>query len=385
MNQRLFSGIQPSGNLHLGNYLGAIRQWIPLQDEYEAFFSVVDLHAITVPQDPGALRAKTLEIVKIYLASGIDPSKATLFVQSHVPEHAEFMWILNTIAKNGDLTKMTQFKNKTGYDEDIFVQAMMERTKNGIAELNLMIKEGIYTHEKVTDVVNVIRNAATEATIETYKKFVKEVFNEAYVGLFDYPVLMAADILLYDTAVVPVGEDQVQHVELTRTLARRFNDRFGETLVVPEPRVMKEGARIMGLDDPAKKMSKSAASAYNYIALSDDPELARKKIMKAVTDSGSAIAYQDDKPALRNLINIYSLLNGKSAEEIVSMYEGKGYADFKRDLAEVVSVFLAEFQAKLAAISDEEALRVLHAGAEKARAVAKEKMRTVRERVGFLS
>lgn len=327
MNQRLFSGIQPSGNLHIGNYLGAIRQWIPLQDEYEAFFSVVDLHAITVPQDPAALRAKTLEIVKIYLASGIDPSKATLFVQSQVPEHTELMWILNTMARLGDLEKMTQFKDKSGKSE-------------------------------------------------------KETVG---VGLFDYPVLMAADILLYDTAVVPVGEDQVQHVELTRTLARRFNDRFGETFVVPESRVMRGGARIMGLDDPTRKMSKSAASAYSYIALSDDPELARKKIMKAVTDSGSAIAYQDDKPALRNLINIYSLLSGKSVEEIVSMYEGKGYADFKRDLADVVVSFLTDFQTKLATISDEEAFRVLHVGAEKARAVAKEKLRTVRERMGFLS
>jgi tryptophanyl-tRNA synthetase len=325
--QRLFSGIQPSGNLHIGNYLGAIRQWIPLQDEYEAFFSVVDLHAITVPQDPAALRAKTLEIVKIYLASGIDPSKATLFVQSQVAEHTELMWILNTVARLGDLEKMTQFKDKSGKSE---------------------------------------------------KKTVG-------VGLFDYPVLMAADILLYDTAVVPVGDDQVQHVELTRTLARRFNERFGsEVFVVPEPRVMKEGARIMGLDDPTRKMSKSAASAYNYIALSDDPELARKKIMKAVTDSGVEIAYQDSKPALKNLINIYALLGGKSVEEIVSMYVGKGYADFKRDLAEVVAAFLTDFQAKLAAISDDEALRVLHEGAERARAVARTKMQDVREKVGFL-
>ncbi len=342
MKQRLFSGIQPSGNLHIGNYLGAIRQWIPLQDEparndsqakrsdsggYEAFFSVVDLHAITVPQDPAALRAKTLEIVKIYLASGIDPSKATLFVQSQVAEHAELMWILNTIARLGDLEKMTQFKDKSAKSE-------------------------------------------------------KETVG---VGLFDYPVLMAADILLYDTAVVPVGEDQVQHVELSRTLARRFNERFGETFLVPQARVMKESARIMGLDDPTRKMSKSAASAYNYIALSDDPELARKKVMKAVTDSGSVIAYEDSKPALKNLINIYSLLGGKSAEEIVLMYDGKGYVDFKRDLAEVVAAFLADFQAKLAVISDEEAMRVLRDGAERARAVAQAKMKDVREKVGFLS
>ncbi len=326
MNKRLFSGIQPSGNLHLGNYLGAIKQWIPLQDEYEAFFSVVDLHAITVPQDPVELRHKTLEIAKIYLASGIDPSKATLFVQSHVPEHTELMWIMNTVARLGDLEKMTQFKDKSGKSE-------------------------------------------------------KETVG---VGLFDYPVLMAADILLYDTAVVPVGDDQVQHVELTRTLARRFNDRFGETLVVPEPRVMKEGARIMGLDDPTKKMSKSAASEYNYIALSDDPEKAKKKIMKAVTDSGTEITYQDDRPALKNLITIYSLLGDKSTDEVVAMYAGRGYADFKRDLAEVGASFLADFQKRFAAISDEEAMAVLRVGAEKARNVAFAKMKDVREKVGFL-
>jgi tryptophanyl-tRNA synthetase len=204
------------------------------------------------------------------------------------------------------------------------------------------------------------------------------------VGLFDYPVLMAADILLYDTAVVPVGEDQVQHVELARTLARRFNDRFGETFVVPEPRVMKDGARIMALDDPTKKMSKSAASAYNFIALSDDPELARKKIMKAVTDSGSEILYSDDKPALKNLITIYSLLGEKDANEIVAMYQGKGYADFKRDLAEIVASFLSDFQKRFPAISDDEAVAILRVGAEKARVVASAKMLEVKRKVGFL-
>lgn len=326
MNKRLFSGIQPSGNLHLGNYLGAIRQWIPLQDEYEAFFSVVDLHAITVPQDPAELRRKTLETAKVYLASGIDPAKATLFVQSHVPEHTELMWILNTVARLGDLEKMTQFKDKSGKND-------------------------------------------------------KETVG---VGLFDYPVLMAADILLYDTVTVPVGDDQVQHVELTRTLARRFNDRFGETFVIPEPRVMEEGARIMGLDDPTKKMSKSAASEYNYIALSDDPEQAKKKIMKAVTDSGTEIAYQDDKPALRNLITIYSLLDGRTPEEIVSLYAGKGYADFKRDLGDVVAIFLADFQAKMSGVSDEDAMKVLDTGAKHARSIASSKMEAVREKIGFL-
>jgi tryptophanyl-tRNA synthetase len=391
MKQRLFSGIQPSGNLHIGNYLGAIRQWILLQDEYEAFFSVVDLHAITVPQDPAELRQKTLEIVKIYLAAGIDPSKATLFVQSQVAEHTELMWILNTITKNGDLTKMTQFKSKSGFQIgfDDFEEQLKNLSNPGMLRDSFAQAE-IQGSESL-DVNSFQRGLSTlaESLLRDFSE-IKLRFNSVGVGLFDYPVLMAADILLYDTAVVPVGEDQVQHVELTRTLARRFNDRFpgragGETFTVPEPRVMKEGARIMGLDDPTKKMSKSAASIYNYIALQDDPELARKKIMKAVTDSGSEIAYQDSKPALKNLINIYSLLGDESPESIVARYAGKGYVDFKRDLADVVAVFLTEFQAKLAAISDDEALRVLHEGAERARAVASAKMKDVREKVGFLS
>lgn len=338
MKKRLFSGIQPTGRLHLGNYLGAIRQWVPLQDEYEAFFSVVDLHAITVPQDPVLLRRDTLGIAKTYLAAGIDPSKATVFVQSSVPEHSELMWILNTLARLGDLEKMTQFKDKAGKTDKETVGA----------------------------------------------------------GLFDYPVLMAADILLYETAVVPVGEDQVQHVELARTLARRFNDRFGEMFPVPEPRVMKEGApardaahiaaggRIMGLDDPTRKMSKSAASEYNYIALDDEPETAKKKIMKAVTDSGSEVAFTDDKPALKNLVTIYSLLGNESPEAIVTRYAGRGYADFKRDLAECVASFLVEFQLKRDGISDEKVLTVLRDGASRARAVATPTMEKVREKIGLL-
>ncbi|MFA9262278.1 MAG: tryptophan--tRNA ligase [Undibacterium sp.] len=324
--ERLFSGIQPSGNLHLGNYLGAIKQWLPLQDQYEAIFCVVDMHAITVPQEPAELRKKTIEIAKIYLASGIDPEKSTLFVQSHVPAHAELGWVLNTIATMGELGRMTQFKDK-----------------------------------------------AQSSGVDT-----------SGVGLFDYPVLMAADILLYDTATVPVGEDQKQHVELTRDLAERFNKRFGETFVVPEPLIQREGARIMGLDDPTKKMSKSAASEYNYIALSDDADTIRKKIKKAVTDSGSEIVYADDKPALKNLINIYTLLSGKKVDEVEAMYVGKGYGDFKADLAEVVVNFLVPFQERLTAISDDEVLRVLRAGAEKARAIAEKKVAAVYEKVGFV-
>ncbi len=326
MNKRIFSGIQPSGNLHLGNYLGAIQNWVKLQDEFESIFCVVDLHAITVPQDPESLRRKTIEIAKIYLASGIDPKKSAIFVQSHVAEHSELAWILNTIAKMPELEKMTQFKDKSQ-------------------------KEG------------------------------KE---SASVGLFDYPVLMAADILLYNTEVVPVGEDQLQHIEITRTLANRFNKKFGDTFIIPEHFVKKEGMRIMGLDDASKKMSKSAKSEHNYIALTDSEEIIRKKIKKAVTDSGSEIVYRDDKPALKNLINIYSLLSDKSTGDIEKMYVGHGYGDFKNDLADVVINFLKPLQEKIAAISDDEVLQILQAGAAKVRPIAQQKLTEVKKRVGFI-
>ncbi len=325
--KRIFSGIQPSGNLHIGNYLGAIRQWVDLQESHDALFCIVDLHAITVPQDPVELRKKTLEIAKIYLASGIDSTKSTLFVQSQVSAHSELMWILNTIARLGDLEKMTQFKDKSQ-------------------------KEG------------------------------KETTG---VGLFDYPVLMAADILLYDTDVVPVGKDQLQHVELARTLARRFNEKFGETFVIPEGKLSKEGALIMGLDDPTKKMSKSASSEYNYIALSDTPDQVRKKIMKAVTDSGSEIAYGDDKPALKNLINIYSLLSGETPDVIVAQFAGKGYGDFKKSLAEVVVGFLEPFQERLAKLNDDAVMKILADGKSKAETLAEKKFLEVKQKVGFLN
>ena len=324
--KRIFSGIQPSGNLHIGNYLGAIKNWVKLQDEFESIFCVVDLHAITVPQDPEELRKKTLEIAKIYLASGINIQKSSIFIQSHVHEHTELTWILNTIAKMPELDKMTQFKDKT---------------QKGGRE-------------------------------------------SAGVGLYDYPVLMVADILLYDAEKVPVGEDQVQHVELTRTLGRRFNSRFGETFVIPEPFVVKEGMRIMALDDPTSKMSKSAASEYNYIALTDDADIIRKKIKKAVTDSGSEIKYEDSKPALKNLINIYCGFSDKTPKEIEKMYVGKGYGDFKNDLAEVVVASLKPIQEKMQALSDEEVLKILEDGASKVRSIAKKKMEEVKKKVGFI-
>lgn len=325
--ERIFSGIQPSGDLHLGNYLGAIKNWLTFQDTYESIFCVVDMHAITVSQDPESLRAKTRDIAKIYIAAGIDPKKAIVFVQSHVAAHAELCWILNCVARMGDMEKMTQFKDKSN--------------KGGA--------------------------------------------QRASVGLFDYPVLMAADIILYDTVRVPVGDDQIQHVELARTLARRFNTLFGDTFIVPEYFIKKEGMRIMGLDDPSKKMSKSAPSEYNYISLTDTADVIRKKIRKAVTDSGEEIVYTDSKPALKNLINIYALLADITPEDVEKKCVGKRYGDFKSELAEVVVDFLVPFQQRMAKITDADVMTVLHAGAQKADVLAQKKMFDVRKKIGFVA
>jgi len=395
MAQRIFSGIQPSGNLHLGNYLGAIQNWVKLQDQFDSIFCVVDLHAITVPQDPEALRKKTIEIAKIYLASGIDPKKSAIFIQSHIPEHSELAWILNTITKMSELEKMTQFKDKSGLaDRKNNDDRAVSFFKN-FNDMTISIKNDL-DHGKQDKYENVdwkkkfidsslamleLKQASNELINIRYDYLQQE---KAGVGLFDYPVLMAADILLYNTEVVPVGEDQLQHVELARTLANRFNKKFGETFIVPKHFIKEEGMRIMGLDDPTKKMSKSAASEYNYIALTDSEEIIRKKIKKAVTDSGSEIVYQNDKPALKNLINIYSLLSDKSTAEIEKMYAGKGYADFKANLADVVVNFLKPFQERLNAISDTEVLQILKAGAEKVRPLATQKLTEVKKKVGFI-
>ena len=331
MKQRIFSGVAPSGNIHLGNYLGAIRNWVKLQHEYDSIFCVVDMHAITMPRDPEELRKKTIEVAKLYLASGINPETSILFIQSHIPEHAELMWILNTLTKTGELSRMTQFKDK--------------------AELSTGDNKS---------------------------------FENVPLGIFNYPILMVADILLYNTNLVPVGEDQLQHIEITRTLAKRFNKQFGDTFIIPEAYVQKEGMRIMGLDDPTKKMSKSAKSEYNYVSLTDDAETVRRKIKKAVTDSGSEIVYRDDKPALKNLINIYSLLSEKSPQEIEKEYAGKGYADFKTGLAETIITFLEPFQKKMSELTDEKVLAILRDGAEKVRPIAKAKLDEVKKKVGFI-
>jgi tryptophanyl-tRNA synthetase len=325
---RVFSGIQPSGSLHLGNLLGAIRNFVAIQETHDCVYCVVDLHAITARQQRKELHRNTLAVADTFLAAGIDPGRSIVFVQSHVPQHPELAWILNTVAYMGELRRMTQFKDKTGGGEGESVG----------------------------------------------------------VGLFDYPVLQAADILLYRADAVPIGEDQRQHVEFTRDLAERFNNAFGKAFVVPAPLIREEGARVMGLDDPSKKMSKSAASAYNYIALDDSPDEMRRKIRRAVTDSGTEVRAGPDKPALTNLLTIFGLLAGEPAAAIVERYEGKGYADLKQDLAEVVVEALAPIQERLGELEADPAytLSVLKDGAERAEAIAERTMAKVRERVGFL-
>jgi tryptophanyl-tRNA synthetase len=326
---RLFSGIQPtSDSFHLGNYLGALRQWVALQDSHDAFYCVVDLHAITAGHDPEALRRRTRASAAQLLAIGIDPEASTLFVQSHVAEHAELAWVLGCITGFGEANRMTQFKDKSA---------------KGGAE-------------------------------------------SASVGLFTYPVLQAADILLYRAARVPVGEDQRQHLELSRDLAQRFNTRFGPTFPVPDTHILKETAKIQDLQEPTAKMSKSAVSPAGVLDLLDDPKALAKKVRSAVTDTGREVVAAPDKPGITNLLGIYSALSGRSVAELESSYDGQGYGDFKKDLAEVVVEFVRPVQQRYAElVADPSALdALLAAGAARAREVARGTMQQVRDRVGFL-
>ncbi len=324
--RRVFSGIQPSGNFHIGNYLGAIRNWVAQQAEYDNVFCIVDLHALSLPTTRESLRHHIQNLANVLLAAGLDREQSIIFVQSDVSEHAELCWLLNSVTQFGELRRMTQFKDKSGGQDEAVSAA-----------------------------------------------------------LFDYPVLQAADILLYDTELVPVGEDQKQHVELTRDIATRFNSRYGETFVLPEADIKPEGARIMALDDPTKKMSKSAGSPNNYVALTDDPDTIRRKMRRAVTDSGSDVKSGPDKPALSNLLTIYGLLSGESIPALEERYAGKGYGAFKSDLAEVVVEALAPIQRRLAELTadPELARQVLAGGAERARERASAKMETVRDRMGL--
>lgn len=325
MKKRIFSGAQPTGNLHIGNYLGALKNWVNLQNEYESFFCIVNLHAITLPQNPQVLKQKTLDLARIYLASGVDPKISTIFIQSDVSEHAELAWILSCIARMGELERMTQFKDKG----------------KGNAE-------------------------------------------RAGVGLFTYPVLMASDILLYKTNLVPVGKDQKQHLELSRDLAERFNRDFGEIFIVPEPFIPPVGANILSLQDPTKKMSKSDENGNGAIFLLDDADTITKKIKRAVTDSGTDIKFDETRPAITNLLTIYHLMTDKTIEESEANFAGKGYGHFKTELAETVVEFLRPFQEKAKSFSDEELNKILKEGAAKARVIARETLQDVYAKMGVV-
>jgi tryptophanyl-tRNA synthetase len=324
MSKRIFSGVQPSGPLHLGNYLGAFRNWVELQHGYESFFCIVNLHAITVPQDPSELAERTRETARIYVALGIDPKISTIFVQSDVAEHTELTWVLNCVARVSELERMTQFKEK----------ARKQREAVG-------------------------------------------------VGILDYPVLMASDILLYQTDLVPVGEDQKQHLELTRDLAIRFNRDFGETFRVPEAFIPKVGARIMSLSDASKKMSKSDEDPQGCIMLMDDEETVRRKFKRAVTDSGTEIRFDGERPAINNLLTIYQLLTKQQPSEIEAHFAGKGYAQLKGDLADAMIEFLKPLQERVREISDEELDRILNDGKERAQQIARVTLNEAKARVGL--
>lgn len=358
MKKRLFSGAQPTAQLHIGNYLGALKNWVALQDEYESFFCIVNLHAITLPQDPKVLKQKTLDLARIYLASGIDPAKSTVFVQSDVPAHAELTWILSCVARTGELERMTQFKDKSAKSQGRRSNPLL----NTLDDIYLGMKGDPLKNPEVQPFNNRER---------------------AGVGLFTYPVLMAADILLYGTHLVPVGQDQKQHLELTRDLAVRFNRDFGETFVVPEPFIPSVGAKIMSLAEPEKKMSKSDANAAGSIFLLDDADTITKKVKRAVTDSGTEIRFDESRPAINNLLTIYGLLTGKTNAETEADFEGKGYGHFKTELAEVVVEFLRPFQEKVNQYDETALQKILSEGAEKARGIANETLKSVYGRMGI--
>lgn len=323
----IFSGIKPSGDLTLGNYIGAIKNWVKLQDEYDCYFCVVDLHAITVRQEPKDLRQRTLEILSIYIASGIDPDKNTLFIQSHVPAHSEAAWLLNCYTYMGELGRMTQYKDKS---------------------------------QKLGDSIS--------------------------AGLFNYPVLMAADILIYNADLVPVGKDQKQHLEIARDIAERFNNIYSPTFVVPDAYIPTEGAKIMDLQDSSKKMSKSEENPNGYILIMDPPEVIRKKVSRAVTDSLGIVKYSDEQPGVKNLINILSVLTKATPEEIEKNYEGKGYAQFKSDVAEAIIKELEPIQTKVKELMANKSYleEIYKKGAEKANYVSMKTLRKMQKKIGLI-
>ncbi|MDD3125181.1 MAG: tryptophan--tRNA ligase [Candidatus Kapabacteria bacterium] len=322
----ILSGIQPSGVLTIGHFTGALKNWVALQDDYECYYMIADLHAITVRQVPADLRKRTLDTVAMYVAAGIDVEKSVLFVQSHVPEHAQLAWVLNTMTGMGECSRMTQFKDKSA-----------QHSEN----------------------VN--------------------------VGLFTYPVLMAADILLYQANLVPVGEDQKQHLELSRNLAQRFNFNYSDTFVVPEPFIGKVGARVMSLQDPTKKMSKSDPNEKSIIFLDDKDEVIKSKIKRAVTDSGSEVKYDAAKPGVANLMTLYSIATGKTNAEIEQEFVGAGYGEFKATVADAVAAYLAPVRDKYFEIrkNENKLKEILTLGAEKAGMQARKTLRKVYKKVGF--
>ncbi|MCL4366667.1 tryptophan--tRNA ligase [Patescibacteria group bacterium] len=326
MKKRVFSGVQPSGDLHIGNYLGAIKRWVALQEEYDNIFCVVDLHAITTPQDPKILKQKIREVAALYLASGIDPQKSKVFVQSHVLAHTELAWILNCFLPVGWMMRMTQFKEKSAKQRQ-----------------------------------------------------------QVSTGLLDYPALMAADILLYQTDLVPVGEDQKQHVELTRDVAQRFNSLYGETFKLPAALIAKEGARIMGLDDPTKKMSKSETATGHAIYLLDSPDEIKTKIAHATTDSGQEIKFDLQKPGIYNLLEIYQLFTGVDRHEIESAFAGKGYGELKSAVAEAIIEGLRPLQQKYTELMADPAYleSLLAQGADQVRPLAEKTVQEVKNKIGL--
>lgn len=324
--KRVFSGVQPTGNIHLGNYLGALRQFVELQEDNECIYCIVDLHSITVPQDPKELRKHILDVAALYIAIGIDPKKSTIFVQSDVSGHAELSWILTCNSYTGELSRMTQFKDKSRGKES------------------------------------------------------------APTGLFTYPVLMAADILLYDTDIVPVGNDQKQHIELCRDIAIRVNNTIKKnTFVVPDGRFLKSGARIMALDDPTSKMSKSAENIHSRISLLDEDNKIKKSIMKATTDSDGIIKFDpENKPGVSNLLSIYSALSGKEIDDIVADFDGCGYGDFKKELVSITQEAIAPIKANFNEIREAEELKsILRDGAERANTIAEKTLKRVKDNFGL--
>ena len=324
MPKRIFSGAQPTGNVHLGNYLGALKNWVALQHEYESFFCIVNLHALTVQQDPKLLAAKSRDLARIYLAVGIDPHVSTVFIQSDVPHHAELTWVLNCVARMSELERMTQYKDKARKQEE-----------------------------------------------------------NVSVGLFDYPVLMASDILLYQTDLVPVGDDQKQHLELTRDLAIRFNRDYGETFRVPEAYIPKIGARIMSLSDPTKKMSKSDDDPNGCVLLMDDADTVLRKFKRAVTDSGTEITFDESRPAIYNLLEIFHLITGKTQREVEEHFAGKGYAQLKSQLADATIEFLNPIQQRVREINDERLDEILSVGRDKAAGIAAVTLKQVFNNLGL--